>query len=498
MSLIDDVSFPDPRPFQATAHDALREGVRQGHKKQVLCSPTGSGKTYLGLRVANEALKKGRRALFICDRTSLIDQTSSTADRYGLSDHGIIQAQHWRTNHSAYFQIASAQTLARRQVAEADVIIVDECHTRHKGWADLVESTHGAVVGLSATPFAKGMGKIFSRLVNAATMRELTESGVLVPMRVFSAVRPDMTGAETSGGEWTDRAAEQRGMDIVGDIVTEWLTHGEDRKTIAFGATIAHCEELCRQFNEAGVMAAIYTSRTPDAERAELLKEYRKADSSLRILISVEALAKGFDVPDVGCVIDCRPLRKSLSTAIQMWGRGLRSSPETGKKDCIILDHSGNVLRFKEDFESIYFEGVKELDDGNRLDKEVRKEPTEKESKGCPVCHYKPFSSRCMSCGFEIVKPAMVEALPGKMREVTLGNGASKVTISNRDLWREVCAYAVQAKNPKGRAFYLYKDITGKQPPTVWPYEPGVRPPSAAVLSKIKSLNIAYANRRAA
>jgi DNA repair protein RadD len=184
-----------------------------------------------------------------------------------------------------------------------------------------------------------------------------------------------MSGAETSGGEWTDRAAGERGMEIIGDVVSEWHKHGEGRKTIVFGATIAHCEELCRQFVESGVMAAVFTSDTSKSEREDLLKEYRKPDSTLRVLISVEALAKGFDVQDVGCVVDCRPLRKSLSTAIQMWGRGLRASPETGKKDCLLLDHSGNILRFAEDFTDIFYNGLAELDCGEKLDKAVRKEP---------------------------------------------------------------------------------------------------------------------------
>ena len=165
-----------------------------------------------------------------------------------------------------------------------------------------------------------------------------SDLGVLVPMRIFSCHKPDMTGAETSGGEWTDKAAEERGMQIVGDVVDDWHKHGENRKTIVFGATIKHCEELCRQFIDSGIMAAVFTSETTNKERELLLTEYRKPDSMLKVLISVEALAKGFDVPDVGCVCDARPLRKSLSTAIQMWGRGLRSSPDTGKKDCHLLD----------------------------------------------------------------------------------------------------------------------------------------------------------------
>ncbi len=488
--------FPPPRPFQERAHDALREGIRSGHMKQVLCAATGAGKTYLGLRIAYEAIRKGRKAGFVCDRNTLIDQTSETADRYGLSDHSVVQADHWRYNPSAPLQIVSTQTIARRMWPHVDVLIVDECHTRHKGWVEHLEEFRGAVIGLSATPFSKGLGKLFSHVVNAATMKELTDTGVLVPMRVMSATRPDMTDAATSGGEWTQQAAAERGMEIIGDVVSEWLTHAENRKTIIFGATIAHCEEMCRQFNEAGVMAAVFSTHTTPTERKHLLDEYRKPNSAIRVLISVEALAKGFDVPDVECVVDCRPLRKSLSTAIQMWGRGLRAAP--GKTECLLLDHSGNVIRFKEDFEDFFFNGVQSLDDGEKMNSQVRQEPKEKDNKGCPVCGHKPFTMRCMACGFEIVKPSLVEAHPGKMREVTLGSGPNKVQIDGRELWRELCTYGEQHGYKKGFAYFKYKDIAGKFPSTHWPHEPGVRSPSIALLNKIKAMNIAHSKRRAA
>lgn len=492
--------FPDPRPFQTAAHNALRQGLRDGHKNQLLMSPTGSGKTYLGLRIAHEALAKGKRAIFVCDRTTLIDQTSATADRYGLSAHGVIQGDHWRTDYSKPFQIASAQTLARREWPEADVIVVDEAHTKLKAWTDHIPNCRAAVIGLSATPFSTGLGKLFSNLVNATTMHELTQSGVLVPMRVFSCTTADMTGAETSGGEWTDTAAAKRGMEIVGDVVAEWMKYGEGRKTIVFGATIAHCEELCRQFIEAGVMASVFTSDTLPAERLELLKEYRKPESALRVLISVEALAKGFDVPDVGCVVDCRPLRKSLSTAIQMWGRGLRASPETGKTDCILLDHSGNILRFAEDYTKIFFDGLDVLDMGEALDKAVRKEPEDGDKKGCPSCGYKPFKKRCMSCGLEIVDQALVEQVPGHMREVLIGK--AKAAENHQHLWAQACAYARAHGTPdkmQGRAAHIFKDIVGAWPPRGWHIDttPGCEI-SKALMNKIKSRNIAFARARKA
>ena len=82
----DGTTFPAPRPFQLSAHDQLRKGFRDGHKNQLIMAPTGAGKTYLGLRICNEAMQKGKRAVFLCDRTTLINQTSTVADGYGLTE----------------------------------------------------------------------------------------------------------------------------------------------------------------------------------------------------------------------------------------------------------------------------------------------------------------------------------------------------------------------------------------------------------------------------
>lgn len=493
-------TFPEPRPFQVTAHEKLRVAARAGHRCQMIMAPTGAGKSYLGLRIAYEALLKGRRAVFVCDRTTLINQTSETADSYGLAAHGVIQASHWRYSPRQPFQIASAQTLARRQWPEADVIIIDEAHTQMTVWTEYIQHTTAAVIGLSATPFSKGLGLLFSNLVNATTMAELTESGVLVPMRIFSGTRANMEGAATAGGEWTDAAAAERGMEIIGDVVTEWIRYGEGRKTICFGATIAHCEEICRQFNEVGVMAAVFTSNTTAGEREALLNEYRKPDSVLRVLVSVEALAKGFDVPDVGCVCDCRPLRKSLSTAIQMWGRGLRSSPDTGKKDCILLDFSGNIIRFAQDFEEIFHNGLDALDAGEKLDKAIRRDDEEKEKSKCPACGYSPFHKRCMSCGHERKAASMVEHEAGEMREIMIGK--KKLADDRRHLWEQVVTYARAHSSPdkqRGRAYHLFKDMAGSPPPSSWSVEgtPNVVV-TKNVLNKIRSMNIAFAKSRKA
>jgi superfamily II DNA or RNA helicase len=492
--------FPPPRQFQIDAHEALRKGFAEGHKKQLIMAPTGAGKTYIGLRICNEAIQKGKRAVFLCDRTTLIDQTSKVADRYGLSNHGVIQADHWRRRLYEPLQIASVQTVARRDYwPDLDVLVIDECHTMHKTWVGYAERSNAAIIGLSATPFSKGLGKTFTNLVNASTMHQLTEDGVLVPMRVFSCSKPDMRGAETRGGEWTEKAAEERELTIVGDVVRDWLKFGENRKTIVFGSTINHCKELCRQFNNHGVLAAVFTSETGDEERAALLNEYRKADSDLRVLISVEALAKGFDVPDVGCICDARPLRKSLSTAIQMWGRGLRSSPETSKQDCLLLDFSGNIIRFLQDYTDIFFNGLSKLDDGEKLDKQVR-DTEDMTMKACPKCGYEPFHKRCMRCGWEKSEKALVSAMPGEMNEIfiSVGKKKTKLADSKEHLWKQLCSYAQMHSKPEtrgGRAYHLFVGMMNEKPNMRF-YSGEPIPITQAVLNRIKLYNIRFNKAR--
>lgn len=241
-------------------------------------------------------------------------------------------------------------------------------------------------------------------------------------------------------------------------------------------------------------MAATFTADTTSAERAALLEEFSKQDGFLRVLISVEALAKGFDVKDVGCVCDCRPLRKSLSTAIQMWGRGLRSSPETGKTDCLLLDFSGNYIRFLDDFTDIYYNGLDVLDAGEKLDKAIRRDPEEKEPSKCPSCGFSPCGKRCLSCGHERQTKSLVEHLPGEMVEVMIGK--KKLADDKKHLWEQICTYTRANGNPEtafGRAYHLFKAIAGCERPKGWKLEdqPNV-PITRNTMNHINRQKIAY------
>src|SRR5690606_5731712 len=138
----------------------------------LLASPTGSGKTTLASHFLSRCIERGRRATFVVDRLSLLDQTSEVLDGFGIP-HGIIQASHWRWRPYEYVQVASQQTLARRDWPETDLIIVDEAHTVTETVRKRIQSRETLCIGLTATPFTKGLGKLYDSLLNIATTNEL-------------------------------------------------------------------------------------------------------------------------------------------------------------------------------------------------------------------------------------------------------------------------------------------------------------------------------------
>src|SRR5690242_13906378 len=116
------------RPYQQASIDGLRQGLRAGHRRQILCAPTGAGKTVIATDLMREAYGKGSRVAFIVDRVNLVDQTSEVLDSYGIA-HGVVQAGHWRHRLYERIQVCSAQTIERRGIfPDLKLLINDEAH----------------------------------------------------------------------------------------------------------------------------------------------------------------------------------------------------------------------------------------------------------------------------------------------------------------------------------------------------------------------------------
>ena len=492
------------RDYQIKAIEELRDGVREGHRCQILVAPTGAGKTVSASYLLNEAREKKSVAWFICDRVQLVDQTSTTLDRYGVP-HGVIQASHWRWRPYEYVQVISAQTLSRRKIDNPPkLIVIDECHTIFKAVADAINKYNAAnVVGLTATPFTKGLGKIFTNVVNSTTTDKLINDKWLVPVKMYAAkTEMDMRNAEIKfDGEWAEKDMEKQGVAIVGDVVHEWVQatnkhFGGPVKTIVFSATVAHGEELCREFASRGYNFQQISYKDGNNERRrELIDEFRKPDSDIIGLISCEALAKGFDVTDIKIGVCARPYRKSLSGHIQQMGRVMR--PHAEKDFAVWLDHAGNLSRFWEDQAEVFANGVLELDDG-KYDGKARKEKTEKEKAEikCSSCGYMFRGRVCPSCGTERRSASNVIALQGQMTE--FGTVRTYDWMSDRQLvWWEIVQIAKDRKRgdlaaAERFANAQYKNLTGDWPK--WKFHQAMPvTPRLVTVNKVKQQVIAYA-----
>ncbi len=426
--------------------------------------------TEMAMELLEAASMKGNRAAMVLDRVVLCNQTSERLDRYGM-DHGVLQSGHWRFRPDKLIQVCSAQTLERRgSFPNLKLLIVDEAHQTRKQTIEFIRNNPFVkVIGLSATPFTKGLGRTYTNVVSAVTTKELVERGRLAPLRVFIAKEIDMSGAKKVAGEWSQNEASTRGMQITGDVVAEWAkkTHeiyGGPRKTVVFASGVEHAADLARKFQEAGFNFVALSYRDDGEFKADVIKDFARPDTEIHGLIATDILTKGFDVPDVLIGISARPFSKSFSSHVQQMGRVMRTAP--GKDFATWLCNSGNYLRFKEDWDNVYENGVTEIDEG--LDK-PRKEKTkkEKESAKCPSCSalFPGGMDVCPSCGFvRAMRQSMITSVPGEMEELGDDSKADKDRGLRQHFYSQLLGIAQSKGYKDGWASHKYRDRFG-----VWP-----------------------------
>lgn len=176
------------RPYQHGAIENLRASIGGGNKRILLQAATGAGKTIIACEMIRRATAKQKRVLFIAHRKEIINQTSDKLELFNI-EHGVIMANHARVNNHAV-QVASIQTLSRRDKPPADLIIIDECHLSvSASFKQILEHYTGAtVIGLTATPTrldGRGLGEIYHDIIQVVPMSQLIIEGHLVKPRVF-------------------------------------------------------------------------------------------------------------------------------------------------------------------------------------------------------------------------------------------------------------------------------------------------------------------------
>lgn len=494
----------DLRPHQITAVEMLRASLRSGNKRPVLAAPCSFGKTITAAYILKSAVEKGKRAVIICDRIKLIEQTLEAYDSMGL-EFGVIQADHWRTDYSKPLQIASAQTLARKlekygpQAFNFDFAIVDECHTHYKYLTKIMEMFNAVpFIGLSATPFSKGLGNYYDDLVVPTTPRELLAGGYLCPVDYYGGRKVALEGVRTkaipTGGRDFDERdlvhAVESDTALVGDIIQNWRKHADGRQTVAFTPSIKHSKELVRKFQEAGIPAEHIDGYMDVEEREDILKAHNNGE--FLILSCSRLLTVGWDSPQTSCLINCFPTR-SWITYVQKIGRVMRTCE--GKENAIVLDHCGDTERFgfAEDIvpESLD-KGEKDYDEKKQL-----KDSEEKETKmrECPQCYRQFVGLRC-SCGYEIPIQVQLEETQEELQKLEKAEAKMMSKADKIAFYSQLKGYAEAKGYKQGWIDHKYREKTGSWFGYGNKHELDAIPAGHEVLNWIKSRNIAWANRK--
>lgn len=476
------------RPHQTKAIDLVRNSLGKGFKRIVCQAATGFGKTLTASKIIEGALAKGNRVIFTAPAVSLINQTVDAFESEGIRDIGVMQANHPRTDPLAKVQVCSVQTLARRDIPAAALIIVDECHLRAKVIEKLMRERQDVFfIGLSATPWAKGMGLLWQDMVTPCTILDLIDGGFLSQFRAFAPDIPDMSGVKITKGDYSEAGSAEvmEGTALMASVVDTWLEKGENRPTLLFAVNCAHAAQLHAAFERAGVAAAYVDAYTDVVERQFIERQFRAGE--VKIACSVRTLTTGVDWP-VSCIIDAAPT-KSRMLHVQKIGRGLRVNE--GTEDLLILDHAGNSLRL-----GLVTDISQSTLDKTKPGEKQKPEGKEKLPKECANCAALHTGLTCPFCGHERKPVAGVETVDGELIELTPAKPKSeqaskeeKQAFYSKALWM-----ADNRGYKPGWAANLYKKKMG-----CWPRGLSETPsePDQSFLNYEKSQRIAWAKRKA-
>jgi DNA repair protein RadD len=489
--------------FQQDAVAEIERHIAEGRRKLLLVAPTGSGKTVIASELIRRWVAQYRRILFLAHRREIIDQTSAKLTANGVR-HGIIMSG-VDPRPMEPVQVASIDTLLVRGVRSsamdlppADLVIFDEAHrARGRTREHLIGLYPEAVLlGMTATPCrgdGRGLGNIFTTIIECPQVADLIVGGYLVKSRVYAPVNPDLKGVRVEKGDYviSQLAGRMNTEALVGDIVEHWHKHGEGRCTVAFAVNVAHSVAIRNQFLRAGVCAEHLDGETPIPEREAILA--RLASRETKVVSNCMVLTEGWDCPPIGCAVLARPT-KQMGLFRQMIGRVLR--PADGKTDAIVLDHSGAVFRHGLPEDRVEWT----LDvDGRAATPAHEKRKTGKAPalRECPSCKAIMVKPPCHHCGWEPKPRARdIEFEDGQLGLVVGGKSrVQQYTSEQKFTWHQMLIGEAlrRGKNPNW-AFYLFRDKFGHDRPSHW--DRTALEPTLEVTNFVRSRIIAFAKAK--
>ncbi|MCM1167667.1 MAG: DEAD/DEAH box helicase family protein [Ruminococcus sp.] len=340
------------RPYQEQAKNAVLGQWSAGVQKTLLVLPTGTGKTVVFAKIAEECVRNGERVLILAHRGELLQQAADKIlTACGLAC-AVEKAEETSLGSWERITVGSVQTLMRESRLERfspehfNTIIIDEAHHAiSESYQKILRYFENAkVLGVTATPDRgdmKNLGQIFESLAYEYTLPTAIREGYLSPIKALTIpLKLDLTGVGTQAGDYKSGDLDTALDPYLYQIADEMKAACAERKTVVFLPLIKTSRKFRDVLNERGFRAAEVNGNSDD--RAEILRGFESG--KYNVLCNSMLLTEGWDCPSVDCIAVLRPT-KVRSLYCQMVGRGTRLYPN--KSELLLLDFLWHTARYE-------------------------------------------------------------------------------------------------------------------------------------------------------
>lgn len=366
--------------YQMDAVDSLKDYfITKDEHAGILVMPTGSGKTRVATRfLLQEMVGRGYQVVWLTHRSMLIEQTADSIysaapiikyqnpskESFKMvcisGQHATIRA----LEHDDDVMIFSVQTLCQNIpylqaiLHKKVIIIVDEAHhTLAPSYQLILKTIKGLcpdwkLLGLTATPVrmadedTKRLMKLYENMViYNISMSTLIAKGILATPNYISVdtnidfdttISLDERAYIKKWGELSPRLMEYVAQTAERNelIVRTYLDRREEfGKTLIFALNSTHCISLCEALQKNGVRCDyIYCAHPGNEEKISRFKS-----GELDVLVNINVMTEGSDVPDIQTVFLTRPTSSDV-LLMQMIGRGMRGKDCGGTETINIVD----------------------------------------------------------------------------------------------------------------------------------------------------------------
>lgn len=331
------------RPYQEASRIAIQNEWAKGIKRTLLVQPTGSGKTIVFSKVAEDCVRDGGRVLVLAHRGELLDQAADKIAKSTGLGCAVEKAESSCLGSWFRIVVGSVQSLmrdsrlSRFSKSHFDTIIVDEAH---HALADSYQRvlnyfSNANVLGVTATADRgdmRNLGEYFESLAYEYSLPKAIKEGYLSPIKAMTIpLKLDLTSVGQQAGDFKTSDLGTALDPYLESIASEMWKAAQDRKIVVFLPLVKTSQKFTEFLNAKGFKAIEVNGESRD--RAEKLEDFDKG--KYNVLCNSMLLTEGWDCPSVDCIVVLRPT-KIRSLYSQMVGRGTRLYP--GKTELLLLD----------------------------------------------------------------------------------------------------------------------------------------------------------------